>query len=837
MIRIEKIHIHKFRGIIDLKLEPNGANFAACGPNGTGKSGIVDAIEFGLTGKLSRLAGYGTGELSVAKHGPHVDFRTTPSEAFVEIEVLIPSLGKKAKVLRTVKSAAAPTITPSGADVLSILEDVALHPEFVLSRRELIDYIIAKPGERSEEVQALLRLGQIDKLRGVLNKIANACDKEAKNAAQAEKGVIAPLLNALGIESLSKALVLSGVNPRREMLGLQPLTGLTSDTSLSQGVEKGAGDGAQTRVPKVQAAADVKGLQSALVALADPNFNKTCVALATEASALATDPASAEGVKRETLLNAALELYDSQHCPVCDKPFEPDEFVAHLKEKLEHLSEVATRRQDIEKKLEPILEALRTAGTALASVIDYGPHFEPKLDMAALVGVKQILLGRYQQLKKLLPLEDTAAVLTAGFEAPGVAASIGEVETAIAALPEPDAQVAARDFLLLAQERLERYREAKQKHVAAVKRAALSAEVYKVYGDTTTTALEGVYTQVQDTFADLYREINREDEGSFTAKLTPSIGKLGFDVDFYGRGPFPPGAYHSEGHQDGMGVCLYLALMNHLLGNSFTFAVFDDVLMSVDTGHRREVCVMLQKHFPDTQFILTTHDEVWLQHMRTEGLIKGKGFAHFKTWSVETGPKVWSGADIWEEIEAHLALNEVSVAAGKLRRYLEYFAGEMCDRLRGTVRYRADGRFELSDLLNGAASAMMDAFKLAHKAANSWGQTEQFQKITARKAAFAAAREDTKFDQWQVNAAVHYNSWANLAREDFQPVVAAFRTFTTGFYCDGCKAEPFAIVMKGYEKQSLKCGCDASSLNLVAKPGGGSGASSKATQSKADTAA
>jgi len=68
------------------------------------------------------------------------------------------------------------------------------------------------------------------------------------------------------------------------------------------------------------------------------------------------------------------------------------------------------------------------------------------------------------------------------------------------------------------------------------------------------------------------------DEDTFEARLTPSMGKLGFDVDFYGRGHFPPGAYHSEGHQDGMGLCLYLALMRHLLGDGFSLAVLDDVL-------------------------------------------------------------------------------------------------------------------------------------------------------------------------------------------------------------------------------------------------------------------
>ena len=52
--------------------------------------------------------------------------------------------------------------------------------------------------------------------------------------------------------------------------------------------------------------------------------------------------------------------------------------------------------------------------------------------------------------------------------------------------------------------------------------------------------LEKIYKDVEDEFSGLYRSINDKDEENFTAKLTPSIGKLGFDVDFYGRGHFPP---------------------------------------------------------------------------------------------------------------------------------------------------------------------------------------------------------------------------------------------------------------------------------------------------------
>jgi len=167
----------------------------------------------------------------------------------------------------------------------------------------------------------------------------------------------------------------------------------------------------------------------------------------------------------------------------------------------------------------------------------------------------------------------------------------------------------------------------------------MAATVFKEYGDASTKALEAIYDAVQKNFTSYYSFVNRDDEEKFEGKLTPSVGKLAFDVDFYGRGKFPPGAYHSEGHQDAMGLCLYLALMNHTLGNDFVLAVLDHVLMSVDADHRREVCELLKKFFPNTQFILTTHDPVWLQFMNSQKLIKGS--TNFGGWSVDTGPQVW----------------------------------------------------------------------------------------------------------------------------------------------------------------------------------------------------
>ncbi len=167
MIKVLKIEAHEFRGIRDLSIDFAGENFAICGRNGTGKSGIVDALEFGLTGNISRLSGKGTGDISLRDHGPHVDSRNRPDKARVKLTVQVPNVEKPVTIERSIKDAQTPTITPSMPAVLEVLRHVALHPEFALSRRELIRYVISAPGDRAREVQALLQLDVVESVRAL----------------------------------------------------------------------------------------------------------------------------------------------------------------------------------------------------------------------------------------------------------------------------------------------------------------------------------------------------------------------------------------------------------------------------------------------------------------------------------------------------------------------------------------------------------------------------------------------------------------------------------------------------------------------------------------------
>ena len=820
MILVEEITIEEFRGIRKLTLSFKGKNFAVCGPNGTGKSGVVDALEFGLTGNISRLSGGGTGAISLKKHAPHVDSRDYPEKAKVTLSLRIPSLKDKRVTLeRNVRDANAPTITPSTPEVLEVLKQLENHPEFVLSRRELIAYVLAQPGKRSEEIQALLRLDQVGELRSALKTLSNACSKEDIALKKVSVEARDHLARALEIPELETEKLIEAVNVRRTILGLTTIEELAGTTSLHDGLKTGTKSAITFKVNKTEATSDLKTAKEAMAKLTTADTTKDCADLHTQITALSADPTVADSVSREKFLQTAISFISEAACPVCDTEWDIDTLRDLVETKLKKFEEATKTRTALEKRLEPITELLQELDGALAAIEKHSKTIATE-HTSKLSTYRTALTPKIKALRNFLPLTETLISLHDVTVIPSeVAEAIAAVEAAVIAIPEPTQQEAARDYLILCQDRLETYREAARDAKRAEEHATLAQSVYDVYVEESNKVLEGVYKQVEDEFGGYYRFINNDDEGAFSAKLTPSMGKLGFDVEFYGRGHFPPGAYHSEGHQDGMGVCLYLALMQRLQGSNFTFAVLDDVLMSVDTGHRREVCNLLKEHFPNTQFVLTTHDEVWLKHMVSAGLIGATNSVHFSNWTPDHGPAEWLSRDIWTEIDEALKDGDVHTAASVLRHYLEHIFKDICHNLRAPVEFKGDGRYELGDVLPPAVKRFKDILLDGKKVAESWGRTDDAKLLEEREKILAESFRASSADQWQINPAIHYNEWANLTAADFTPVATAFHNLVEKFFCNKteCAGLYYLAITPPKTFDALRCACGETNINLKKK--------------------
>ena len=135
-----------------------------------------------------------------------------------------------------------------------------------------------------------------------------------------------------------------------------------------------------------------------------------------------------------------------------------------------------------------------------------------------------------------------------------------------------------------------------------------------------------------------------------------------------------------------MGLCLYLTLAERLNRGLIDLVVLDDVVMSVDVEHRRQLCILLAQFFPDRQFLITTHDRTWANQLKSTGVVNLRETIELRNWSVESSREVYYVADImWDRIEVALKEVNIASAAAQLRRGSEQFLGMVCDALQVPV--------------------------------------------------------------------------------------------------------------------------------------------------------
>jgi hypothetical protein len=219
----------------------------------------------------------------------------------------------------------------------------------------------------------------------------------------------------------------------------------------------------------------------------------------------------------------------------------------------------------------------------------------------------------------------------------------------------------------------------------------------------------------------------------------------------------------------------------------------------------------LKAEFPNTQFILTTHDRVWLHYMRAEGLIARS--QTFAGWTVDLGPRVWDDRDIWVDLASELDKGDVPKAAWLLRHYLEHTAAILADNLRGGVEFRGDAQYDLGDLLPPALTAWKKRLEDAEKAAEHWGRNEEREKVREMRAAAKRLIATTNAEQWVINPSVHFNEWANFQPSELRAVIAAFKDLLGTLRCTTCKAYLYVVPRKG-PAEEIKCNCGFHSINL-----------------------
>lgn len=812
MIQLEHLHIEEFRGIRSIDLNLASESFVVYGPNGSGKSGVVDAIDFALTGGVARLGGDGTGGVTLLSHGPHVQRRDDPAAAKVILTVKDTESGETATITRSIKTAGTFTLEPDTAAMRKALQEAMDHPELTLSRRELIKYIVAKPGQRAAEVQALLKLDQVEALRKSLKTTLSKAGTDAKTATSERAHAEQSFQQHLGLTSLMPTEVREEINKRRETLGLAVLEELTVETDVLQG----SGEKRKTTYLNLESAR--RDLTALNTAIADDAAIKTAhEELQGKVTAFDATPSMMDAIRHRELLVLGLAAIEGASCPLCDQTWTSRESLeAHVTQRITATETAQTLRDTViaaASSYQANLRALREKVERIGpSARELGSGELPHL-LKSWTDSLSTLEGSLNTFEAVTA-DDAVHSAIAHVPSEELTEALGTLAISLDETPDESDEDAARTFLDLAKDRWTRVGLARSgdEKADAVRKAAQTA--YDLYCATADEALSTLYATVEHDFSRYYQFLNADDEEAFRAELVPSSGSLDLKVDFYELGMYPPVAYHSEGHQDGMGVCLYLALVKQLLGANFKYAVLDDVVMSVDSNHRRRFAELLKTEFPGVQFIITTHDEVWARQMRSAGLVKTASMARFYGWTVADGPTYGAG-DAWAAIETALSEGDVAGAAHKLRRALEASTSDIAESIGGPVTYRSDASYDLSEFLDSIKGRHKKLLSKAASSAQSWGNQLHAQQIEQFKQRRNAVISEHDAESWLLNKLVHNTDWADGTEADFRPVLTAAQEFLSLFRCDNPACESW-ITLSGRPgaEESLSCACHSYNLNL-----------------------
>lgn len=820
-MKLLELEIHNVRGIHHLLLKPAGRNFVIYGPNGSGKSAIVDAIDFLLTGRISRLTGKGTAGITLHRHGPHIDHK--PEEATVRAIVMSPGGNDRVEIKRCIAHPNNLECDKPMTPVLRQIMTLAWRGQYVLTRREILKYITAEAGTRAEEVQELLNVSEIEETRKSLVQAHNSLDSNCRDAKRAVDTARKTVNETTQREAFSEEILLQVVNQNRAVLSGQPISALCS-TELKMGLTPladASGDhlGDITLIER-----DIEYLRNVTVVQNREQLAKSDEQLRTLIRTTLADPKLLRILSLLPLTEQGMKLIDETgSCPLCDKPWPTGELHKYLEQRIS-TAQVAAQHQECIKKISNTITS--SANNTIASInkvigVAQMVNLKDELQLLQswLVNLQELLSALDVPLEKYLGPHFSTHKVQLMLAPDNLVEALDRIIAVVKAkYPATTPKQTAWDTLTRLEENLKALEKAKKDLELAglyCQRATVLLESFQKARD---TVLGKLYEDIKDRFVNLYQQLHGLDEGKFVAKIEPEGAGLKLEVDFYGRGTHPPHALHSEGHQDSMGLCLYLALAEQLTEGLIDLVILDDVVMSVDADHRRDLCRLLATSFPDRQFLITTHDRTWANQLKSEGIVDSQGTVEFYNWHVETGPQVNYEVDMWRRIEDDLGKNDVPSAAARLRRGLEQFLGMVCDALQAQVVYKLNGRWELGDLLPAAMGQYRKLLKQGKKAAQLWENNEIMDKLEELDSTSGQIFTRLNVEQWAVNAGVHYNNWANFLEKDFRPVVEAFQDLCSLFVCSKTECSGMLRLINVENKPiAVRCQCGEVNWNLTEK--------------------
>ena len=233
-MKIHNLEIRNIRGIPYYQHNFQGKNAIILGPNGTGKSSLLDAIDFLLNGEISRLQGEGTSGVSLREHGVHLNESEKPKVGYVRATLSLAGQDELLLVERNVRDTDTLVYLNGQNEVLDETVRLARQGQHMLTRRQMLNFITVRPANRAEKIQALLNLEHIEIIRQNLVSVLNKLKQQRNSAKVNVEGSRSSITSILGLDRYIQMEVIRAVNDCRRILGASSLEHVSSQNVTEQ---------------------------------------------------------------------------------------------------------------------------------------------------------------------------------------------------------------------------------------------------------------------------------------------------------------------------------------------------------------------------------------------------------------------------------------------------------------------------------------------------------------------------------------------------------------------------------------------------------------------------
>lgn len=679
----------------------DGKSLLLKGENGTGKSSIVEAIEYFFTGKLSAFEGEGTKSLSLYKHAPHKDF----SKDDVNIKVTFNP--GRITLERTFENEPVPP---------KQFEDyfqTAKKGTFILRRSQILKFILSVPANRFRAIASILGIEPLDNIELEMKRACDDLEGSISFKRERVRKLFIEISKLLDEEVSQSKEVLSSINRKLKDANLSTITSFNEiDKPADEMLKAFRKTTDMEQVTKLnQIREELESLRiHDEIAENIHNLNKKII------------PLLEERIKRELTITdflvrgrQALEETEINICPLCGQEIDREKLLKEIGARLDTLSQLSKEASEIRRASVPIEEKLNLL---LSKIKEISLELEPfkgldnlRIRLQSILGFMEAFLDRIKSAKELkeeIPvkafeqnkvkleklLESISTKCQRAIEKIGVPEDWKNKMKTIGLVNQVKAMVNELDNI-------------EKKLKIEERQYDLANKMYETFSEIKKSKIEDIYNSISANINTFYSTLHPNDPHRNIDLSVSSARRASTElkIESFGREKEDPRAFTSEGHQDSLGLCIFLAFVKKF-NVSCNLVVLDDVVSTIDAQHRELICKLLFEEFKDYQLFITTHDGIWYEQMRSHQRacgIEGK-FQNLEIirWEAEMGPTIEPFRPRWESIQKRIDSSDKLGVGIEGRQYLEWLLKKICEATMAAVPFKIAARYVVSDLWNPA---------------------------------------------------------------------------------------------------------------------------------------